>query len=108
MICNDVTNTFLISDLSITFMIISGFIYGVPPASYPNEELIEMDVVALNHGTFDTGLLHLLINITQGDENEVAKRCVLLKIDNLNLEDIFDAHRLRLIIFLNLLILAKK
>ena len=59
-----------------------------------------MDVVALNHGTFDTGLLHLLINITQGEESEVAKRCVLLKIDNLNLEDIFDAHRLRLFFFI--------
>ena len=54
-----------------------------------------MDVVALNHGTFDTGLLHLVMNITQGGENEVAHRCVRLKIDNLNLEDIFDAHRLR-------------
>ena len=55
-----------------------------------------MNVVALNHGTFDTGLLHLVINITQGEDNEVANRCVRLKIDNLNLEDIFDAHRLRL------------
>ena len=55
-----------------------------------------MNVVALNHGTFDTGLLHLVINITQGGDNEVANRCVRLKIDNLNLEDIFDAHRLRL------------
>ena len=54
-----------------------------------------MDVVALNHGTFDTGLLHLVMNITQGGDSEVAHRCVRLKIDNLNLEDIFDAHRLR-------------
>ena len=54
-----------------------------------------MDVVALNHGTYDTGLLHLVMNITQGGEHEVANRCVRLKIDNLNLEDIFDAHRLR-------------
>ena len=44
-----------------------------------------MNVVALNHGTFDTGLLHLVINITQGGENEVANRCVRLKLDNLNL-----------------------
>ena len=68
----------------------------MPPNLYPDKQLIEMQVVALNHGTFDTGLLHLIINITQGDEHEVANRCVRLKIDNLNLEDIFDAHRLRL------------
>ena len=57
--------------------------------------MIEMDVVALNHATFDTGLLHLIINVTQEDRHEMASRCVRLKIDNLNLEDIFDAHRLR-------------
>ena len=49
------------------------------------DQMIEMDVVALNHGTFDTGLLHLIINVTQEDRHEMASRCVRLKIDNLNL-----------------------
>ena len=71
-----------------------GFIYGVPPESYPNQ-LIEMDVVAMDHSTFETGLLHLVINVTQGEDDELARNSVRLKIDNLNLEDIFDAHRLR-------------
>ena len=73
----------------------TGFIYGVPPNLHQDKQMIEMDVVALNHGTFDTGLLHLIINVTQEDRHEMASRCVRLKIDNLNLEDIFDAHRLR-------------
>ena len=67
----------------------------MPPDLYPHHELIEMDVVALNHGTYETGLMHLIINVTKGEENDMARNCVRLKIDNLNLEDIFDAHRLR-------------
>ena len=54
-----------------------------------------MDVVAMDHSTFETGLLHLVINVTQGKDDELARNSVRLKIDNLNLEDIFDAHRLR-------------
>ena len=54
-----------------------------------------MDVVAMDHGTFETGLLQLIINVTQGEDDELARNSVRLKIDNLNLEDIFDAHRLR-------------
>ena len=53
-----------------------------------------MEVVALNLATFEYGLLRLGINITRPIEPR-AEFAVKLKIDNLNLEDIFDAHRLK-------------
>lgn len=70
----------------------AGFIYGVPPKA---NELLELDVVATNKGTFETGLLRLVVNVSGDPYSLAAPYSVRLKIDNLNLEDIFDAHRLR-------------
>ena len=67
----------------------AGFIYGVPPMM---AAILELDVVALNLATFETGLLRLVLNITAQDQ---ALNSVRLKVDNLNLEDIFDGHKLR-------------
>ena len=58
-------------------------------------EYLELDVVALNELTYEYGLLRLSINVTSPDEDERAMFAVKLKVDNLNLEDVFDAHRLK-------------
>ena len=52
----------------------------------------ELDVVAMDRETYQTGLLRILVNITT---TQRAGRAVKLKVDNLNLEDLFDSHRLR-------------
>ncbi len=63
----------------------------MPPRA---EEVLELDVVATNKDTFETGLLRLVVNVTFTNAGKTAaKNNVKLKIDNLNLEDIFDAHR---------------
>ena len=75
-----------------TYILIStGFIYGVPPRT---NEVLNLDVVATNRDTFETGLLKVVINVTSSASG-AAPFNVKLKIDNLNIEDIFDAHRLK-------------
>jgi len=69
----------------------SGFIYGVPPRA---NEIYQLSVVATNRETFETGLLNLTINVTATTQS-TAKYNIKLKIDNLNIEDVFDAHRLK-------------
>ena len=56
-----------------------------------------LDVVATNRDTFETGLLNLVINVSssQAQADTAAKYTVKLKIDNLNIEDVFDPHRLQ-------------
>ena len=68
----------------------AGFLYGVPPT--PGQR-IEIDVVAVNRATFEYGLLRLAINVT--DHDDPAGHAVRLKIDNLDVADLFDAHRMR-------------
>lgn len=68
----------------------SGFIYGIPPAS---NQLYQLQVVATNRDTFETGLLNLTINVTTSSRPAINN--VKLKIDNLNIEDVFDTHRLK-------------
>ena len=46
----------------------------------------------MDRETYQTGLLRILVNITTTHR---AGRAVKLKVDNLNLEDLFDSHRLR-------------
>lgn len=72
-------------------MHLTGFIYGVPPSA---GVLLDLEVVALNLATFEYGLLRLGINITRPTQPRAA-RAVKLKVDNLNLEDVFDSHRLK-------------
>ena len=56
----------------------AGFIYGVPPREVGR--VVELEVVATDRDTYQTGLLRVLINITQGDR---APRAVKLKLDNI-------------------------
>ena len=75
------------------YRIISGFIYGVPPRT---NEVFVLDVVATNRDTFETGLLKIVMNVTSSKPYPgAAPFNVKLKIDNLNIEDIFDPHRLK-------------
>ena len=71
----------------------AGFLYGVPPAE-PGQ-LIEIDVVAVNRATFEYGLLRLALNVTEDDGDPAGRHAVRLKIDNLDVVDLFDAHRMR-------------
>lgn len=50
-------------------------------------------MVAVNRATFEYGLLRLALNVT--DDVAPARRAVRLKIDNLDVADLFDAHRMR-------------
>ena len=50
-------------------------------------------MVAVNRATFEYGLLRLALNVT--DDAAPARRAVRLKIDNLDVADLFDAHRMR-------------
>ena len=68
----------------------AGFLYGVPPAP---SQFLEIDVVAVNRHTFEYGLLRLAVNVT--DDDDPAAHVVRLKIDNLDVVDMFDAHRTR-------------
>ena len=52
--------------------------------------------MATNRETFETGLLNLTINVTASLNRKGASIYnVKLKIDNLNIEDVFDSHRLK-------------
>ena len=61
------------------------------PIFAPNQ-VLDLDVVAMDRETYETGLLRIVVNITQAER---APQVVKLKLDNLNLEDLFDSHRLR-------------
>ncbi len=53
-------------------------------------------MVAINKNTYEYGLLRLGINVTEDEASDhAAEFAVKLKIDNLNVVDMFDAHRLR-------------
>ncbi|TRY79421.1 hypothetical protein TCAL_06010 [Tigriopus californicus] len=69
----------------------AGFIFGVPPEE---TDFVELDVLAQNQMTMEYGLLKLSINVTD-PESELGQNAVQLKVDNLNMEDMFDAHRLK-------------
>ena len=72
----------------------------MPPRA---KEVFNLDVVATNRDTFETGLLKVVINVTSSSVGPAgpsstpgaASFNVKLKIDNLNIEDIFDPHRLK-------------
>jgi len=65
----------------------AGLIYGVPPT----EGHTIIQVVATNRHTFETG--ELVLNIHVETDPSPPQSEVQLKIDNLNIEDIFDRHR---------------
>ncbi|XP_022916089.1 epsilon-sarcoglycan isoform X2 [Onthophagus taurus] len=66
-----------------------GYLYGVPPEK---EQHIILEIIALNRNTYETKRVVLPIYITQ--KRYPAKYEVQLKIDNLNVEDMFDVERM--------------
>ncbi|XP_044751816.1 epsilon-sarcoglycan isoform X2 [Coccinella septempunctata] len=67
-----------------------GFLYGVPPNR--NMAKIPLQVVALNTKNYDTRIRYINIHISE--KLNPAKFEVLMKIDNVNVEDIFDVERM--------------
>lgn len=68
----------------------AGFLYGVPP-NINNEEVL-LEIIALNRKNYETRRIVLPIHITE--KLSPAKYEVRLKIDNLNVEDMFDTDRI--------------
>ncbi|CAB0008456.1 unnamed protein product [Nesidiocoris tenuis] len=66
-----------------------GFIFGVPP---PDATNVQVEVIGLNREDYETRKAVIPINVTE--KIDQAKYEIRLKIDNLNIEDMFDAHRL--------------
>ena len=69
---------------------------AIPPVVPPRaNEIYHLAVVATNRETFETGLMNLTVNVTATSLGATAKYNIKLKIDNLNIEDVFDPHRLK-------------
>ncbi|XP_024083589.1 epsilon-sarcoglycan, partial [Cimex lectularius] len=66
-----------------------GYLYGVPPA---HTEDVKLELVGLRKDNYETR--RKIININIRENSDPAKFFVVLKIDNLNLEDLFDKDRL--------------
>lgn len=67
----------------------SGFLYGVPPKVIDN---VPLEIVALNKKTYETRVE--ILNIIVSEKLNSARYEVHLKIDNLNVEDMFDVDRM--------------
>ncbi|XP_044012041.1 alpha-sarcoglycan isoform X1 [Aphidius gifuensis] len=67
-----------------------GFIYGVAPK---DQRDFQLEIVALNKRTYETSYTVLNMSVVQKDNTSTYE--VLLKIDNLNIEDTFDGYRLQ-------------
>ncbi|KAL3282358.1 hypothetical protein HHI36_005544 [Cryptolaemus montrouzieri] len=67
-----------------------GFLYGVPPNR--NKPKIPLQVVALNTKNYETRIEYINIHISE--KLNPAKFEVSLKIDNVNVDDIFDIERM--------------
>ncbi|KAK5644790.1 hypothetical protein RI129_006090 [Pyrocoelia pectoralis] len=67
----------------------TGYLYGVPPDSLHTD--VKIEIVALNRQNYDTR--HQIITIHVNEKSHPAKNEVHLKIDNLNVEDMFDFER---------------
>ena len=65
----------------------AGLLYGVPP----RPGTTSLRVVATNRETFDTATIAVNINVAR--DREERSFHVRLKIDNLNIEDVFDKRR---------------
>ncbi|XP_063541751.1 alpha-sarcoglycan isoform X1 [Cydia strobilella] len=68
----------------------SGFIFGTPPRG--TKSPITLEVIGLNRQDYETRKVLLVLNV-HGRE-KMAKHEVELKIDNLNVEDLLDEHRM--------------
>ncbi|KAJ0170910.1 hypothetical protein K1T71_013682 [Dendrolimus kikuchii] len=68
----------------------SGFIFGTPPRNTKQPIIIE--VIGLNRQDYETRRVLLTLNIQP--KEKMAKHEVEFKIDNLNVEDLLDEHRM--------------
>lgn len=72
-----------------------GFIYGVPPVMTDDE--LELEIVAKNLVTYETSVTQMVLKTARGahpDDRENEVNVVKLKIDNMNLDDLFVRARL--------------
>ncbi|XP_066903971.1 epsilon-sarcoglycan isoform X2 [Halyomorpha halys] len=68
----------------------AGFIFGVPPVNQPN---FKLDIIGINKDTYES--LHKTIHLNVTEKQDIARYEVHLKVDNLNVQDLFDSHRLQ-------------
>ncbi|KRT80087.1 hypothetical protein AMK59_8667 [Oryctes borbonicus] len=66
-----------------------GYLYGVPPSTTTE---VTLDIIGLNRKTYETKRHQLVIVVVE--KLSPAKYEVQLKIDNLNVEDMFDVDRM--------------
>ncbi|PSN56245.1 hypothetical protein C0J52_00373 [Blattella germanica] len=66
----------------------TGFLYGVPP---PHHGSLELEIVGLNRENYETRRRVVHMNVQE--KAYPATHEVQLKIDNLNVEDMFDSYR---------------
>ncbi|GLV44362.1 Sarcoglycan alpha [Carabus blaptoides fortunei] len=67
----------------------TGFLYGVPPNEHRE---VKIDIIALNRFNYETRRYILPIQVTE--KLNPAQREVQMKIDNLNVQDMFDVERM--------------
>lgn len=68
-----------------------GFLYGVPPEKLENTR-VPLEIVALNTQNYETRVEHVNIVITE--KLNRAKYQVHMKINNLNVDDMFDVNKM--------------
>ncbi|KAJ8715459.1 hypothetical protein PYW07_009941 [Mythimna separata] len=68
----------------------SGFIFGTPPRGSRGH--LTLEVIGLNRQDYETRRVLLTLNIQQ--KEKMARHEVELKIDNLNVEDLLDEHKM--------------
>ncbi|XP_075986812.1 sarcoglycan alpha [Anticarsia gemmatalis] len=68
----------------------SGFIFGTPPRGSAGETTLE--VIGLNRQDYETRRVLLMLDIRP--KEKMARHEVELKIDNLNVEDLLDEHKM--------------
>ncbi|XP_071446057.1 epsilon-sarcoglycan isoform X2 [Hetaerina americana] len=67
----------------------SGFLYGVPPR---DQSGVELEIVGLDKETYETRRHVVHVNVIE--KPDPSRFDVALKIDNLNVEDLFDSPRM--------------
>ncbi|XP_053619851.1 alpha-sarcoglycan isoform X2 [Plodia interpunctella] len=68
----------------------SGFIFGTPPRG--TKDVVTLEVVGLNRQDYETR--RVLLTLKVEPKEKMARYEVELKIDNLNVEDLLDEHRM--------------
>ncbi|KAJ2940487.1 hypothetical protein O0L34_g6417 [Tuta absoluta] len=68
----------------------SGFIFGTPPRGTKSE--ITLEVIGVNHADYETR--RNLVTLHVHPKEAMARHEVELKVDNLNVEDLLDQHKM--------------